>query len=121
MSIFEKIGGEAAVNAAVDVFYRNVLMDERISHFFEGIDMASQHQKQKAFMTMAFGGPNHYTGADMRKAHAHMKLTEEHFTAVAENLIAALKELNVAQEHIDEIIAVCLSVKDDVLNVLPAA
>ncbi len=121
MSIFEKIGGEAAVNAAVDVFYRNVLMDERISHFFDSIDMASQHQKQKAFMTMAFGGPNHYSGADMRKAHAHMNLTEEHFTAVAENLIAALKELNVAQEHIDEIIAVCLSVKDDVLNVPPAA
>lgn len=116
-TIFEKIGGEAAVNAAVDVFYRKVLMDDRISEFFDTVDMESQHLKQKAFLTMAFGGPNNYTGADMRKAHAHMKLTEDHFNAVAENLVASLEELEVPKEYIDEIIGVCLTVKDDVLNV----
>ena len=32
MSIYEEIGGAAAVNAAVDIFYRKVLTDDRISH-----------------------------------------------------------------------------------------
>ena len=68
-------------------------------------------------MTMAFGGPNAYTGKDMREAHKHMNLTEEHFMAVAENLIGALQELDVPQEDIDAVIAICLTVKDDVLNV----
>lgn len=117
MSVFEKIGGAAAVDAAVDIFYRKVLADDRISHFFDTIDMESQHAKQKAFMTMAFGGPNDYTGKDMREAHKHMNLTEEHFNAVAENLVASLQELSVPQAEIDDIVAVCLSVKDDVLNV----
>lgn len=116
MSVYEKIGGEAAVNAAVDIFYRKVLMDDRISHFFDTVDMDAQHAKQKAFLTMAFGGPNKYTGQDMRAAHKHMKLTELHFTAVAENLIETLKELSVPQAYIDEIVAIALSVKDDVLN-----
>lgn len=116
MSIYEKIGGDAAVNAAVDIFYKKVLTDDRISHFFDTVDMESQHAKQKAFLTMAFGGPNNYTGKDMREAHKHMNLTEEHFNAVAENLVATLQELNVGQAEIDEIVAVCLSVKDDVLN-----
>ena len=120
MSIYEKIGGEAAVNAAVDIFYRKVLMDDRISEFFDTVDMESQHTKQKAFLTMAFGGPNNYSGKDMRKAHKHMALTETHFNAVAENLVATLKELDVPAEIIDEIVAVCLSVKDDVLNIEPA-
>ncbi len=115
-SLYEKIGGEAAVNAAVDLFYRKVLSDDRIAHFFDSIDMDSQHVKQKAFLTMVFGGPNSYSGKDMRAAHAHMNLTEEHFNAVAENLIATLKELNVAQEDIDSIVTIALSVKDDVLN-----
>ena len=115
-SVFEKIGGAAAVDAAVDIFYKKVLADDRISHFFDTIDMESQHVKQKAFLTMAFGGPNNYTGKDMREAHKHMNLTEEHFNAVAENLVGTLKELNVGQAEIDEIVAVAVSVKDDVLN-----
>jgi len=116
VSVYEKIGGEAAVNAAVDIFYRKVLADDRINEFFDTVDMEAQHQKQKAFLTMAFGGPNSYTGKDMREAHKHMKLNETHFNAVAENLVATLQELNVAQEYIDEIVAIALSVKDDVLN-----
>ncbi len=116
MSVYEKIGGEAAVDAAVDIFYRKVLMDERISEFFDTVDMDAQHAKQKAFLTMAFGGPNKYTGKDMREAHKHMKLTEDHFNAVAENLVATLNELSVPQEYIDEIVGIAVSVKDDVLN-----
>ena len=45
--LFEKIGGEAAVNAAVDLFYRKVLEDEELSPFFESVDMAEQHKKQR--------------------------------------------------------------------------
>lgn len=115
-SLYERIGGEAAVNAAVDLFYRKVLADDRISHFFDSVDMAGQHQKQKAFLTFAFGGPASYSGKDMRTAHAKMKLTPQHFDAVMENLGATLKELGVADELIQEAAAVATSVKGDVLN-----
>jgi hemoglobin len=57
-SIYERIGGEASVNAAVDIFYRKVLNDHRINRFFDNVDMETQVAKQKAFLTMAFGGPN---------------------------------------------------------------
>jgi hemoglobin len=116
MSIYDEIGGAAAVDAAVDIFYRKVLSDDRISEFFDTVDMDAQIVKQKAFLTMAFGGPNEYSGKDMREGHKHMNLTEDHFNAVAENLVATLEELNVPQEKIDAIVAICLSVKDDVLN-----
>ena len=115
-SLYEKIGGDAAVNAAVDVFYRKVLADDRISSFFDTVDMDAQRAKQKAFLTFAFGGPNNYQGKDMRTAHAHMKLTEEHFNAVMENLGATLKELGVPDALIGEAAAIAASVKGDVLN-----
>lgn len=115
-SLYERIGGGAAVDAAVDLFYRKVLTDDRISHFFDTVDMEHQHQKQKAFLTMAFGGPNSYSGAEMRTAHAHMKLTEEHYNAVMENLGETLKEMGVPDEAIGEVAAVAATVKDDVLN-----
>lgn len=115
-SLYERLGGEGAVDVAVDIFYRKVLGDDRISHFFDTVDMDRQRAKQKAFLTYAFGGPNAYSGKDMRAAHAKMHLTEEHFDAVMEHLGATLKELNVPAELIGEAAAIANSVKDDVLN-----
>jgi hemoglobin len=118
-TLFEKLGGEAAVNAAVDIFYRKVLTDERINRFFEDVDMEKQAAKQKAFLTMAFGGPHNYTGEDMRKGHAHlvkMGLDDSHFDAVVEDLGATLIELNVPQELINEVVAICETTRNDVLG-----
>jgi hemoglobin len=114
--LYERIGGEAAVEAAVDVFYRKVLADDRISHYFESVDMDTQRSKQKAFLTFAFGGPHAYQGKDMRTAHAKMNLSEADFAAVMENLGATLKELNVPDELIGEAAGIANSVKSDVLN-----
>jgi hemoglobin len=116
LTLFEQIGGMNAVNAAVDVFYTKVLADESISHFFTNVNMKTQHAKQKAFLAFAFGAPLAYTGKSMRDAHEHMQLNEEHFNAVAGHLVATLKELNVAQELIDQVVAIALTTKDDVLN-----
>lgn len=117
MSLYENIGGSAAVDAAVDIFYRKVLADDRISMFFDTVDMAGQHAKQKAFLTMAFGGPSQYTGKDLREGHKSMNLTEEHFAAVGGHLLSTLEELNVPKEYSDEVMAIVIGAKDDVLNV----
>lgn len=118
-SIYDRIGGEAAVNAAVDIFYRKVLADERINRFFEDVDMDKQAAKQKAFLTVALGGPNQYSGKDMRKGHAHLiqrGLNDTHFNAVMENLAATLQELKVPAELIAEAATIAESTRNDVLS-----
>jgi len=118
-TLYEQLGGEAAVNAAVDIFYRKVLIDHRINRFFDDVDMIKQAAKQKAFLTMAFGGPHNYTGEDMRKGHAHLVklgLDDSHFDAVIENLGATLVELNVPQELIAQVAAIGESTRNDVLG-----
>ena len=119
MSLYTEIGGEGAVNAAVDIFYRKVLKDDRIKRFFEGVDMNKQAAKQKAFLTMAFGGPNNYTGEDMRKGHAHLVtrgLNDSHFDAVVENLGATLAELKVPANLIAQVAAIAETTRKDVLG-----
>ena len=118
-SLYDELGGAAAIDAAVDIFYRKVLGDERIARFFEGVDMDRQAAKQKAFLTMAFGGPNNYTGQDMTRAHAHLVaqgLNDSHFDAVVENLAATLRELGVSDERIGQVAGVAESVRDAVLG-----
>ncbi|GJL77793.1 MAG: hypothetical protein NPINA01_07820 [Nitrospinaceae bacterium] len=118
-SLFSRIGGHQAVDAAVDVFYRKVLADDRVNHFFKGVSMEHQRKKQKVFLTFAFGGAPNYSGKNMREAHKHLKqqgLSESHFYAVLDNLEATLKELSVPEDLIQEALAIAKSTRKDVLN-----
>ena len=115
-SLFERIGGMPAVNAAVDIFYQKVITDPIVGHFFAQIDMERQAGKLKGFLAYAFGAPMNYDGKSMRQAHAHMQLQEAHFNAVAGHLVDTLHELNVSQDLVDEVVVVAMSVKDEVLN-----
>jgi hemoglobin len=118
-SLYERVGGDKAVNAAVELFYRNVLADGRIARFFDGVDMDDQIAKQKSFLTMAFGGPNNYTGLDMRKAHERLVakgLNDTHVDAVIDNLNRTLRQLGVGEKEVKEVAALANSVRDDVLG-----
>lgn len=119
-TLYEKIGGEPAVDAAVGIFYDKVLVDDRIKHFFVGIPMERMRGHQKKFLTMAFSGPNNYSGRGMKAAHARlvdeMGLTDVHFDAVIENLGATLTDLEVPAELIGEAAAIAESVRESVLG-----
>jgi hemoglobin len=115
-SLYHQIGGRAAISAAVDLFYTKVLADKRVNHFFEDVNMKRQHNKQKAFLSAALGGPEPWTGKDLRKAHASLDLNEAHFNAIAGHLRATLEELKVTPDLIGQVMALVANTKDEVLN-----
>jgi hemoglobin len=118
-TLFERLGGENAVNTAVDIFYRKVLSDDRVNYFFVNVDMDKQIQKQKGFLTMVFGGPNSYTGKSMREGHRHLiekGLNDSHVDIIIAHLGATLKELGAKDEDITAVAGIANSVRDDVLD-----
>ena len=118
-TLYERLGGEAAIMAAVDLFYKKVLADEVTSPFFADLDIDAQIKKQIAFMAWAFGGPQEFKGRDLRTAHAGLierGLGEEHFAAVVRHLKATLEELGVAPPLVAEALSIVGSVKGQVLN-----
>ena len=115
-SLYEKIGGKAALSAAVDLFYKKVLADKRVNHFFEDVNMKRQHKRQKAFIATALGNPQPWKGKDMRKAHANLDLTETDFGIIATHLQTTLEELKVKKELITQFMTIVGSTKDAVLN-----
>jgi hemoglobin len=119
MSLYEELGGAAAINAAVDLFYSKVLNDTEVSYFFDGLSMDRQKGMMRHFLTFAFGGPNNYTGRGMRVAHQRQRdqgMNEHHFDVIMGHLGATLKELGVPDNKIGEAATIALSVKDDVLG-----
>ena len=118
-TLYERIGGAASVDAAVDVFYRKVLGDSSVSHYFDSTDMDEQRAKQKAFLSWVFGGPEEYKGKDLREAHADLVkngLNDAHFDAVAGHLAATLNDLGVPEDLAGEVMTLAVSTRDQVLN-----
>ena len=117
-SLFDRMGGAAAVDTAVELFYRKVLADPALLPFFESTDMEGQRAKQRVFLTMAFGGPNNHTGKALRTAPAPLVvegLNENHFGAVAKHLQDTLFEIELPENLIGTVMKIAGSSKNEVL------
>lgn len=115
-TIYERLGGEAAVAAVVDEFYDRVLADEQLAGYFAETDLDALRDHQTKFISHVTGGPVTYDGPDMREAHAHLDLDESDFVAIAGHLRDSLAAFEVSQHHADAIVGEVAALEDDVLN-----
>ncbi len=120
MSLYDEIGGAAAINAAVDGFYGKVLGDPLLAPLFAAMDMTAMRRKQKMFFAAVFKGET--AGADGYMRSAHKRLVDEgrigdaHFDAVALYLQATLEDLSVPGHLVRQIMAAAAGLRNAVLN-----
>lgn len=115
-SLFQKLGGEPAMRAVVEVFYEKVLADPLLQGFFTGTDMARQKRHQVAFVGMALGGPQRYQGRPMAAAHTGLGIADRHFDAIAGHLQAALQQTGVGDQDITTILTTIESLRPTIVR-----
>jgi hemoglobin len=115
-SLYERLGGVAAISAAVDDFYRRVTADPRLAPYFTNTDMAALRRHQVAMLAAATGGPNEYRGRIMAEAHAGRSITDEHFDAVVGHLVETLQSLGVDDHTIGEVGSALLPLRADIVT-----
>ena len=115
MALYEKLGGQQAIEQIVDNFYQRVLADDTVNHFFTHTDMEKQRHHQTAFISYALGSSNHYTGRSMEKAHAGLNLQPQHFDAIAKHLGDALAAHSVSPEDINTVLGHVTTLKAAIL------
>ena len=115
-TLFQKLGGEPAVQAVVGEFYNRVLADNDLKKYFAKSDMNQLKRHQTKFVSMALGGPSQYTGRPMRSAHTGMNITEAHFMKVAGHLSGALKWAKVGRDDVNTILSTVGSLKGDIVG-----
>jgi hemoglobin len=104
-SLYEIVGGEAALSLLVDDFYDRVLADPELRGFFVGTNMTRLKGRQVEFFAAALGGPVPYAGASLRDAHQGRGIEQKHFDLVAGHLVAALRAAGVPPDVVDQIAA----------------
>jgi hemoglobin len=116
MSIYDSIGGAAAVRAAVDDFYARVLADPSLAPFFSGTDLDRLKAHQRSFIAAAIGGPEIFTGRDMATAHAGLAISDADFDAVVAHLADTLTGLGVPGETIGQIGSALVPLRSDIVT-----
>ena len=103
-TLFERIGGEATVEKLVHNFYNRVNNDEELAPFFAESSLDHLRAMQKEFFAAALDGPQNYSGMDLSAAHYGRGITPHHFSLFVQHLIETLKDIEVSDADIDEII-----------------
>jgi hemoglobin len=131
-SLFERIGGENAVDEVVDTYYKKILGDPLMQPFFEKMDMQRLIRKQKSFLTFSFGGSSEYAYWEkgLRNAHANsikIGLNDQIFDRAILHLVSALNEFFLSEKSVPknpdearglvmEVVEVIESTRNYVLN-----
>lgn len=115
-TLYERLGGQDAIDAIVEEFYNRVLADEELKPYFEGVDTEELRSHQKDFLSYVTGGDDDYAGLSMYDAHAHLDITDEAFDRVADHLDASLRACNVAETNRTELVAEVASLKGEIVT-----
>ena len=124
-SLYERLGGEAALKAVVDDFVGRAAANPKVNFTRKGTahewtasgeNVARLKAHLVQFISMATGGPHKYEGRAMKPVHAGMGITEAEFGALAGDLIASLDKFKVPQKEKDELIAIVASTKKDIVE-----
>jgi hemoglobin len=119
-SLYERMGGETAIVKVVDDFVANVVADPDIKdkhkkHFMEG-DVAGLKKKLVDQVGQATGGPQKYTGKNMRDAHQGLAITDKDFDALVADLTKALDNSKVAKADQQELLNMLAPMRKDIVE-----
>jgi len=116
-TLYDRLGGKAAITAVVDQFVTNVADDKRINARFSTTDIPRLKKNLVDQVCMASGGPCTYSGRDMTTTHAGMKITAADFNALVEDLVASLNKFKVSETEKKELLGILGPMKKDIVEI----
>ena len=115
-TLYESMGGEPALRAALDHFADLVVADDRINFTFAEANMAKFKQLLFEQLCNVSGGPCKYTGRDMRTAHAKLNINNAEFNALAEDLYISLGQAGVPYRLQNKLMALLAPMQHDIVR-----
>lgn len=104
-SLYDRLGGREAIGAAVDAFHERVAADDRVSGYFDGVDLSTLMDHQTQFFVEGTGGPAGYTGREMAAVHAPLAVDDEAFDTFVGHLEAVLVDFGVPAPEREELLS----------------
>ena len=115
-TLYDELGGTAAITKVVDAFLTRINHDARINTLFAKTDHNDLRRLVIEQLCEATGGPCKYTGRSMEEAHSGLNLTNADFSAFMGDLVAAMDDLKVPLEQQNKLIALLAPMKPQIVG-----
>ncbi len=117
-TLYERLGGTEGitrlVHDAVDAHLNNPVVKTR---FENTRDIEHAKRMSVEFFCAGSGGPQTYSGRDMRTAHRGMNISEQEFLAVVDDIMGAMAKNQVGEAEQKDVLSVLYSLKGDIIRV----
>jgi hemoglobin len=101
VSLREQLGGDEAIQNAVEVLTDKLMSDPRINYFLFGVSRADQGEAHKSFLTVALKGAEGEEIPDLRKSFDHFferGFKDRHFDLIFDHLRDTLRQMQLADD-----------------------
>jgi hemoglobin len=119
MTLYDEIGGDAAITKVVDEYWHGVTADAVLSPWFARADPPTIREHLRAYLAVALGGPEAYEGRSMRHAHSGLRITGDAFDLLLERMADALAAVGASDASIDKVAARLRSLRAVVVEPCP--
>ncbi len=116
-SLYDRLGGKAAIEAVIEDFVRRCAGDDRINKKFVRTDIPRLTKMLVDQVCEATGGPCRYTGRDMRETHDGMGVTAGEFDALVGDLVLTLDQFRVPKPEQDELLGALAPMRSDIVEI----
>jgi len=115
-SLYDRLGGRNVIAEFVDDAVERILVNDRIAHHFDGVDIPDLKFHLTEQICQLAGGPCVYEGMDMESAHFALDITAAEFNALVEDFQQAMRANDVAYGLENQVLALLAPMKPAVIR-----
>ena len=116
-TLYERIGGAESLRRIASDLVDAHSVNPIIAPRFLAIDKEVSKQHVFEFLCMGSGGPEPYTGRDVREVHTGMNISEQEFLVSADDFMLVLQQNGVGEREQQEVLFIFFSLKGQVLRI----
>lgn len=118
-TLYERLGGSDGIAGFVDAFFSRVQVDPQIGRFWQhrGDDGILREKKISVdYLSLATGGPVHYTDRDLRTAHKGMGISASDWSVFLGHAAQTMEALGLPQQEYQEVYALLENLEADIVE-----
>lgn len=116
-SLYERLGGGAGIAAIVEDIMAAHLANPVVSPRFQSIkDLEQSKRMAREFFCAGAGGPEKYTGKDMRTAHRGMNVSEQEYLAAMDDIMTVLGRHKIEDAAQKDVLAILYAFKGEIVR-----
>ncbi len=115
-TLYEAMGAQAGIKQLSENLIREIASDDRLRPIYKDTDIARFNEKMQELFCATSGGGCTYSGDNMRRTHAGMKVSATEFNLLVEAMMRAMNTSELPVGVQNRILAIYAPMRTDIVE-----